>query len=80
MRGDAKVIEYLNSGLPSDLAAVSQFWLHYRLLNNWGLNVLAKKWREESIEEMRLADRFIDRIIFLEGFPNLQIEQSDILS
>ena len=73
MKGDAKVIEYLNSGLRSELTAVSQFWLHYRLLDNWGLNALAKKWREESIEEMRHADRFIDRIIFLEGFPNLQL-------
>jgi bacterioferritin len=72
MKGDAKVIEYLNLGLRSELTAVSQFWLHYRLLDNWGLNALAKKWREESIEEMRHADRFIDRIIFLEGFPNLQ--------
>jgi bacterioferritin len=73
MKGDAKVIEYLNAGLRSELTAVSQFWLHYRLLDNWGLNVLAKKWKEESIEEMRHADRFIDRIIFLEGFPNLQL-------
>src|SRR6202167_6652421 len=73
MKGDAKVIEYLNSGLRSELSAVSQFLLHYRWLDNWGLNVLAKKWREESIEEMRHADRFIDRIIFLEGFPNLQL-------
>jgi bacterioferritin len=73
MKGDAKVIEYLNRGLRSELTAVSQFWLHYRLLDNWGLNSLAKKWREESIEEMRHADRFIDRIIFLEGFPNLQV-------
>lgn len=73
MKGDVKVIEYLNRGLRSELTAVSQFWLHYRLLDNWGLNSLAKKWREESIEEMRHADRFIDRIIFLEGFPNLQV-------
>ena len=73
MKGDAKVIEYLNAGLRSELTAVSQYWLHYRLLENWGLNGLAKKWREESIEEMRHADRFIDRIIFLEGFPNLQL-------
>jgi bacterioferritin len=73
MKGDTKVIEYLNLGLRSELTAVSQFWLHYRLLDNWGLNALAKKWREESIEEMRHADRFIDRIIFLEGFPNLQV-------
>ena len=72
MKGDTKVIEYLNRGLRSELTAVSQFWLHYRLLDNWGLDGLAKKWREESIEEMRHADRFIDRIIFLEGVPNLQ--------
>ena len=73
MKGDAKVIDYMNAGLRSELTAVSQFWLHYRLLDNWGLNALASKWREESIEEMRHADRFIDRIIFLEGFPNLQL-------
>ena len=72
MKGDKKVIEYLNKGLRSELTAISQYWLHYRLLDNWGLNGLAKKWREESIEEMQHADRFIDRIIFLEGFPNLQ--------
>ena len=73
MKGDAKVIEYLNRGLRSELTAISQYWLHYRLLDNWGLNGLAKKWREESIEEMQHADRFIDRIIFLEGHPNLQV-------
>jgi bacterioferritin len=72
MKGDPKVIDFLNRGLRSELTAVSQYWLHYRLLDNWGLNALAKKWREESIEEMRHADRFIDRIIFLEGFPNMQ--------
>ncbi len=73
MKGDAKVIDYLNRGLRSELTAISQYWLHFRLLDNWGLNGLAKKWREESIEEMRHADRFIDRIIFLEGHPNLQV-------
>ena len=72
MKGDTKVIDYLNRGLRSELTAINQYWLHYRLLDNWGLNGLAKKWREESIEEMRHADRFVDRIIFLEGFPNLQ--------
>lgn len=72
MKGDAKVIEYLNKGLRSELTAVNQYWLHYRLLDNWGLNALAKKWREESIEEMHHADRFVDRILFLEGFPNMQ--------
>jgi bacterioferritin len=73
MQGDAKVIEYLNRGLRSELTAVSQYWLHYRLLDDWGFTNMAKKWREESIEEMKHADRFITRIIFLEGHPNLQL-------
>ena len=73
MKGDAKVIEYLNRGLRSELTAVNQYWLHYRILDNWGFKELAKKWREESIEEMRHADRFVDRILFLEGFPNMQV-------
>ena len=73
MKGDPKVIEYLNKGLRSELTAVSQYWLHYRLLDNWGLKDLAKKWREESVEEMKHADKFTVRIIFLEGFPNFQV-------
>lgn len=72
MKGDAKVIEYLNSGLKHELTAVNQFWLHYRLMDDWGFKGLAKKWRAESIEEMEHADKIIERIIFLEGFPNLQ--------
>jgi bacterioferritin len=72
MKGDTKVIEYLNKGLRSELTAINQFWLHYRILDNWGLNGLAKKLREESVEEMHHADRFVDRILFLEGFPNMQ--------
>jgi bacterioferritin len=72
MKGDAKVIEYLNRGLRSELTAVNQYWLHFRLLNDWGYVDLAKFWRKESIEEMNHADRFIDRILFLDGFPNLQ--------
>jgi bacterioferritin len=72
MKGDAKVIDYLNRGLRSELTAINQYWLHYRLLDNWGLNVLARKWREESVEEMQHADRFVDRILFLEGHPNMQ--------
>jgi bacterioferritin len=72
MKGDKKVIDYLNRGLRSELTAINQYWLHYRLLANWGLNTLAKKWREESIEEMQHADRFVDRILFLEGHPNMQ--------
>ncbi len=72
MRGDDKVIEYLNRGLRSELTAVNQYWLHYRILDNWGFKDLAKKWREESIEEMQHADKFVARILFLEGFPNMQ--------
>ncbi|GJD51815.1 Bacterioferritin [Methylobacterium crusticola] len=72
MKGDAKVVEYLNRGLRSELTAVSQYWLHFRMLNDWGYIDLAKFWRKESIEEMNHADRFVDRILFLEGFPNLQ--------
>jgi bacterioferritin len=73
MKGDQKVIEYLNRGLRSELTAISQYWLHYRLLDNWGYKDLAKRWREESIEEMGHADRFTDRILFLDGFPNMQV-------
>ena len=73
MKGDKGVIDYLNKGLRSELTAVSQYWLHYRLLENWGYLELAKKWREESIEEMHHADKFVDRILFLEGFPNMQV-------
>ena len=72
MNGDTKVIDYLNRGLRSELTAVNQYWLHFRILNDWGYVKLAKFWRKESIEEMNHADRFIDRILFLEGFPNLQ--------
>lgn len=72
MKGEPKVVEYLNRGLRSELTAVSQYWLHFRMLDNWGYLDLAKFWRKESIEEMNHADRFIDRILFLEGFPNLQ--------
>ena len=72
MKGDAKVIEYLNRGLRSELTAVNQYWLHYRILEDWGYLELAKHWRKESIEEMQHADKFVARIIFLEGHPNLQ--------
>jgi bacterioferritin len=73
LKGDAKVVEYLNRGLRSELTAVSQYWLHYRMLDNWGLKRMAAYWRKESIEEMHHADRFVERILFLEGLPNLQV-------
>jgi bacterioferritin len=73
MKGDPKVIEFLNRGLRSELTAISQYWVHYRMLDNWGYRDLAKKWRQESIEEMRHADKFTVRIIFLDGFPNMQV-------
>ena len=72
MKGDAKVIEYLNAALRSELTAVSQYWLHYRLQEDWGFGKIAAKSRAESIEEMNHADKLIQRIIFLEGHPNLQ--------
>ena len=73
MKGDAKVIDYLNKALRSELTAVSQYWLHFRLLEDWGLRDLAKVWRKESIEEMQHADKLVERIIFLDGFPNMQV-------
>ena len=72
MQGDPQVVEYLNKGLRRELTAINQYWLHYRLLANWGLSDMAKVWRKESIEEMQHADRITDRIIFLDGFPNMQ--------
>ena len=72
MQGNKKVIDRLNEALKLELGAVNQYWLHYRMLANWGYSKLAKKERAESIEEMQHADKLIDRIIFLEGLPNLQ--------
>ncbi|KIC09782.1 bacterioferritin [Leisingera sp. ANG-M1] len=72
MKGDPKVIDYLNKALRHELTAVSQYWLHYRLQDDWGLGSMAKKSREESIEEMQHADKLIERILLLEGHPNLQ--------
>lgn len=72
MRGDAKVIEYLNRALRSELTAINQYWLHHRILDNWGYKELSKKWRDESMEEMKHADRLVARILFLDGFPNMQ--------
>lgn len=72
MKGDKKIIERLNEALYLELGAINQYWLHYRLLDDWGYTLLAKKEREESIEEMQHADKIVARIIFLEGHPNLQ--------
>ncbi len=72
MRGEQRVIEYLNKALRHELAAVNQYWLHYRILDNWGYKDFAKTWREELIEEMRHADMLVARILFLDGQPNMQ--------
>ena len=72
MKGSQKVIDYLNKALRHELTAVSQYWVHYRLLEDWGFRKYAQKEREESIEEMHHADKLIERIIFLDGHPNLQ--------
>ncbi|SHL47313.1 bacterioferritin [Roseibium suaedae] len=72
MKGNPKVIERLNEALFLELGAINQYWLHYRLLDDWGYTRLAKKERAESIEEMEHADKITSRIIFLEGHPNMQ--------
>jgi bacterioferritin len=72
MRGDADIITALNDILTSELTAINQYFVHYKMLENWGYFRLAKKKREESIEEMKHADRLIERILFLDGIPNLQ--------
>ena len=73
MKGDAKVIELLNEALKNELTATNQYWLHYRLLDNWGVHKLAQFERSESIDEMKHADRLAERILFLDGLPNFQL-------
>ena len=72
MKGDDKVIEFLNQALTNELTAINQYWLHYRVLKDWGVDKLAKKEREESIDEMKHADELAERILFLGALPNFQ--------
>ena len=72
MKGDAKVIEFLNKALTNELTAINQYWLHYRVLADWGVTKLAEYERHESIDEMKHADVLAERILFLGGLPNFQ--------
>lgn len=72
MKGDPDIIEALNAILTSELVAINQYFIHHKMCENWGYGRLSKKKREESIEEMKHADRVIERILFLDGTPNMQ--------
>ena len=72
MKGDPKVIEFLNKALTNELTAINQYWLHYRTLKHWGVNKLAEYERHESIDEMKHADALAERVLFLDGLPNFQ--------
>lgn len=72
MKGDSKVLEFLNKALTNELTAINQYWLHYRVLADWGVTRLAEYERHESIDEMKHADVLAERILFLGGLPNFQ--------
>jgi bacterioferritin len=72
MKGDEEILEVLNEVLTAELTAINQYYIHHKMCEDWGYEVLAKKKREESIEEMKHADVVIGRILFLDGVPNMQ--------